>query len=98
MAGDDLLCTNPTTPRVGSFTSAAKLRALRMHGAAIIPCPKLMRRPSALQNLEGIINHPCTPEAIMKMMDHPNIIKLFESFEDHRPGSLTVARVPARLR
>merc|ERR1712190_309353 len=22
--------------------------------------------------------------AIMKMMDHPNIIKLFESFEDHR--------------
>ena len=23
-------------------------------------------------------------EAIMKMMDHPNIIKLFESFEDHR--------------
>eukprot|EP00438_Fugacium_kawagutii_P007277 Skav234425 [mRNA] locus=scaffold1656:141812:156149:- [translate_table: standard] len=24
--------------------------------------------------------------AIMKMMDHPNIIKLFESFEDHRTG------------
>merc|ERR1719284_565297 len=22
--------------------------------------------------------------AIMKMMDHPNIIKLYESFEDHR--------------